>query len=243
MNITKPIHDHGKSVAQMAEQQMRQWALGLEVKERIENQPTVDQLPAEIHPYIAVSREAGAGGAEIATRVGRELDWEVLNRELLSYMAERYKLPRDMLDCVDETTWNWMLEVFGKWINRRVVTQSEYIVHLARLVLMAARHSSKVFVGRGAQFLLPRDRGLTIYVIAPVKMRIKRILEVRHCSENEAKQFVRETDRGRRDFVQTYFNRNVDDEHVYDLVINREHIDLDAAAQLIVDQCRKRFGQ
>jgi len=232
-----------KNIAQIAEQQMRQWSLGQEVRERIEKEPTADELPAGIHPYVSVSRECGAAGAEVADLVGEQLDWTVLDKELLELMADKCQLRRDMLDFVDETAGNWLLEVFGKWINQRVVTQSEYIVHLGEMVLMAAQHASTVFVGRGSQFLLPREKGLAVYIIAPLEMRIERIMQEQKCSRGDAKRFVKETDNGRSEFIQNYFQHDVDDARQYDLVINREQLDLDQTAALIVDQCRQRFGE
>ena len=128
---------------------MRSWALGLEVKDRLEHAAAVKQLPKEIHTYISISREAGAGGGEIANRLGQKLGWQVLDKELLDYMAEHYKMPRDLLDFVDESTSNWFHEVFGNWLDSHLVTQSEYVSRLGRIVLIAARHEHAVFVGRG----------------------------------------------------------------------------------------------
>ena len=41
---------------------------------------------------------------------------------------------------------------------------------------MAARHASSVFVGRGVQFLLPCEVGLTIRIVAPLNQRIDRVM-------------------------------------------------------------------
>ena len=232
-----------KSSAQTAEQQMRQWSLGLEIRERVEQDRAVAQLPDQIHPYVAISREAGAGGSAVAQRVGEELGWEVVDKELLGQMAERFKLPHDMLEFVDEKTSNWVLEVFGKWINDRVVTQSEYVVHLGQMILLAAQHASTVFVGRGAQFLLPRDRGLAIRIIAPVEHRITRTMNQRQIDRTKATKYIKEADEGRREFVRNYFHHDVADQHIFDLVVNLDQFKLDDAVEMIVDRCQKRFGQ
>jgi hypothetical protein len=59
---------------------------------------------------------------------------------------------------VDETTTSWLLDTFGKWLDRQLVTESEYLTHLGQLVLLAAQSQSAIFVGRGAHFFLPRER-------------------------------------------------------------------------------------
>jgi cytidylate kinase len=226
----------------VAEQRMRLWTLGLEVQQRREMESDTSQMECEIHPYIAISRETGAGGGLLARKISDILGWDVLHREILDDIAQRYQLPRDMLDFVDERTSNWLIEAFGKWISQRVVTQSEYIVHLGRIVLMAARAGSAIFVGRGVNFLLPSDRGVCVHLVAPMKMRVKHVRQHRECSEAEARRYVRETDKGRRDFVSRHFNKDVSDGHHYDLVINRARTSIEEAAELIVARCRRRFG-
>jgi cytidylate kinase len=232
-----------KSLALVAEQRKRQWTLGIDVQERLEKEASAHELPQVIHPYISISRETGAGGGAIARRVRETLGWDLLHREILDEMASRFKLPRDMLNYLDETTSNWLLECLGKWINQRVVTQSEYIVHLSKMVLMAAQHASTVFVGRGARFILPAERGLAIYLVAPHPMRIEHVRRSRSCSAAEARKYIKETDEGSRDFIRTYFNRDMGDPHQYDLVINRAHVSEPTAAELIVDQFRRRFSE
>ena len=127
----------------------------LDAERRRHEEASKNGLPGHIHPYVAISRETGTGGAAVAQRVAELLNWEVLHREILDEMAEKYHMHRAMVGLADETASNWIVEIFGKWLDPRIVTHSEYIVHLGQLVLLAAQHSSKVFVGRGAQFFLP----------------------------------------------------------------------------------------
>jgi cytidylate kinase len=230
-------------IVKSAEHQMRQWALGLEIKERIEHQQAVERLPEQIHPFLTISREEGTEASEVARRVGQALSWEVLDRELLHYMAEQYHLPRGMLEFVDEAASSWLFEVFGKWMNHHVVTQSEYVTHLGQVVLMAAHHGSAVFVGRGTQFFLPRDRGLTVQIVAPLKQRIERVMRDLSLGHDQAQRHLEQTDQARRDYIQRYFHHDVTDAHNYDLVINQQHLDTDGAADLIVSQIRQRFGE
>ena len=243
MALIKPGGPGDSSAARLAEQRIREWSLNLESERWRREESPSEQVPDQIHPYVAMSREAGAGGGMIARRVGQLLGWEVLHRELLDQIAEKYQLPREKLSSVDEKTSNWMIEVFGKWLNPRIITPSEYMLHLGQIVLLAAQHSSAVFVGRGAQFLLPSTKGLSVYVVAPIEMRIGHICQLRDCSEADARRYIRDTDRGRHDLIKGHFNREIGDPHLYDLVINREHLDCESAADLVAAACRKRFAE
>ena len=231
----------GRELSELAERQMRMWALGIESKRRAEEQCDKALLQHLIHPYVAISRETGVDAGEIANLVAAKCDWKAIDRELLDYMAEHYQWSRIALEYVDEQTASWFHDTFGKWLDNQIVSQAEYVSRLKSIVLMAAQHESAVFVGRGVQFILPRDQGLAVRVIAPIKQRIRRVAERRQCSLSEAERFIDETDKGRNDFVWRYFHRNSADPHLYDVVLNLEYTPRDAVADSIVSHCKTRF--
>jgi cytidylate kinase len=222
---------------------MRTWALRMESQQQLEKQAAKASHQELIWPYIAISREAGVDAGEIAQLLASQIGWKVFDRELLDYMVEHYHWSRVAIDFVDERTVSWFHETFGKWLDQQLVSQAEFVHRLGKIVVLAAQHESLVFVGRGAHFILPRDRGLAIRIIAPRKQRIKRIKERRGCNGHDAETFIDETDEGRADFVRRYFHRNVADPHFYDLVINLENISRPAAAGLIADEFKLRFPQ
>jgi hypothetical protein len=68
------------SVAQLAERRMRQWAIGLEVQQRLQHEAVAKSVSESVHPYLTISRDTGARAGELAHRVGNILGWEVLDR-------------------------------------------------------------------------------------------------------------------------------------------------------------------
>jgi cytidylate kinase len=217
---------------------MRMWALRMESQRRLEEQAAARSPKQLIHPYVAISREAGADAGEIAKLIASKCGWKILDREILDYMVEHYSWSHVALDYVDERTVSWFHETFGKWLDKQLVSQAEFVHRLGKIVLLAAQHESTVFVGRGAQFILPREVGLAVRVIAPKKQRVKCIMERRGCSRHDAEKYIDETDKGRADFVRRYFHHDVADPHLYDLVINLEHISHNAAVDLILSDFR-----
>lgn len=224
---------------------MRRWAMHLEaLRHMAESQsPGITNVSKLIAPYVAISRECGAGGSELARRIGERTGWKVLDRELLDEMAERFHFDRSMLEFLDEKSANWAHEIFGKWLDHHVVTQAEYVHRLGKVVLLAAQHGHSVFVGRGVQFLLPRESGMSVRLIAPRKLRIRRIMDLENISHDDAETFIDAHDEGRGQFVRRYFLHDVADPQLYDLVINIEHIPLSVAANLVVEECKRRFGE
>ena len=220
---------------------MRAWAMQMETQRRLAEQTGKVSPKQLIHPCVSISRESGVDAASIANLVAAENNWKVLDRGILDQMAERFNWSRASLEDVDERTASRFQEVFGKWFDAQSVSQIEFVHRLGQIVLMAAQHEITVFVGRGARLILPRDLDLAVRIIAPKKMRIQRIAELRRCNREEAEKFIDYTEEGRASFVKRYFHVDVADPKLYDLVINLEFTSADAAAKLILSHYKLRF--
>jgi hypothetical protein len=217
-----------------AERQMHTWAMNRELEDRFARKEAKDRAAQTGQKYITISREAGAGGAEIGRCVGERLGWEVFDKNILDSIAERFHLPRLMLDLVDETRTNWVYDVLGTWMDHKLVPHEKFVSCLTRIVQTAARQGHAIFVGRGAQFLLPREELLAVRVIAPEKYRVRQFMERTGLNETEARRQMTEIDRGRREFVERFFHRDIADPHNFDLVINVEHCGKQGAVNAIL---------
>src|SRR3954463_9256808 len=211
---------HNRTMSLAAERQMRNWALDMQIKQRVASEREHIQVNDFIHPYVFVSREAGVDATSLSRAVAEKCGWKLFDRELLDYMAEHDHLSRLALEFVDERAVSWFHEMFGTWLEKQLVSQAEYVSRLGKILLLQAQDESSVFVGRGAQFMLPRERVLRVRVIAPIKQRIRTIMNLRACGEREAREYIETTDREREQFVQRYFHHDLSDPHLYNLVIN-----------------------
>jgi cytidylate kinase len=229
------------SVIEAAERQMRRWLFVQQGREKAARASKIGASAAGIGPYLTISREAGAGGSQVARLVGEAIGWEVLDRKLLECVAERYHTSPAVLELVDETTTNWITEIFGNWIDSTSVSQMQYVCRLSRVILMAARAGKVIYVGRGAQFVLPHDRGLSVRLVAPLKYRVQQIMERRRLNFEEARDYVVRTDAGRQDCARQYYHHDIADPHLFDLVVNVEKIGPQRAAHLIVDALASCF--
>ncbi len=237
-----PTRLRSHDLSSVAERQVRTWALGIESLERLQKEKLAAAKAPSVHPYVTISREAGIDCVEIAHQIANQRGWKVFDRELLEYIAEQHNWSRIALECVDERTVSWFHETFGKWLDNQLVSQVEFVRKLGKVVLLAAQHESVVIVGRGAQFYLPREAGLAVRIIAPRKYRMERMMKRLNSDRQAAESRMDELDRGRAEFVQQYFHRDVAEPHLYDLVINLEHIRRDAAVDLILRGLEQRFG-
>ena len=99
---------------------------------------------------ITITREYGAGGLEVAKRLGEALGWKVLDRELLHQAAQIEQLPDAELDRLDEKAVS-MADRF-----RLRPPYQKYLHGLAEAARKAAQQGNVVLVGRGARHLWAR---------------------------------------------------------------------------------------
>jgi hypothetical protein len=221
-----------RTAAAAAERQMRSYEMAMAAETH--RMPLPPHHATRIGPFVAISRETGAEGSEIAQEVACRLDWEVLDKSIVDRVAAACHRPKDMLQVVDETASSWVHDVLGTWLDSGVVAHEKYVAKLHRVVLAAARHGKVVMVGRGAGILLPRDAGLSVRIVAPLEFRVKHIMLEEHLDAARARDHIQQVDAGRRQFVRQYFHRDVEDPHLYDLLLNAEHLGRDGAVDIIL---------
>ena len=220
--------------AAAAERKMQAFARTQEIADRTTRIDQPKPARREVASYIALSREAGASGSTVAEALGRKLGWEVLDKGVLDQLADRYQLSRPTLEAVDETTMSWAYDIFGTWLDREIISHEKYLTRLNRVFLAAAKKGNAIFVGRGAQFLLPRDRGFSVRLVASEAYRLHQLMETHDLPLPKARQLMVRLDRGRRQFVRHFFHQDVEDPHIYDLVINVERMGVEKSADLII---------
>jgi hypothetical protein len=235
--MKEQLYHDPKTIA-AAERRMRNWSLRQEAAQRAGLSRRIDVPHRQLGEFLTISREAGTGGGEIAKLVGQSLGWEVLDKDLVERVAAESHLPRSILELVDETKPSWAYDVLEAWLDPQIVPHEKYVVHLCRVMQAAARRGNVVLVGRGANFMLPRDAGLAVRIIGSEKYRLRQIAERLGLDEAAARRHMAEVDRGRRDFVTRFFHHDVTDLRLFDLVIQVDRLGPAGAAETIVTAYR-----
>jgi hypothetical protein len=183
--------------------------------------------------------------ADIVELVAAELHLKVLDKAMLSCVAEKCGVSDKMVESVDEESCDaaWCGDMLTYWFNQRVIPQLKYVRHLGQCVVRAAQKGRSLFVGRGAHFFLPRDRGLVARIVSPRKERTERIMKCLRMGHEQAAAYVDQQDKARRLFIARYFHQDITDPYLYDLVLNTDQMGAEEAAELLVDAYRRRFAQ
>lgn len=111
---------------------------------------------------------------------------------------------------------------------------TRYLAGLESVIRELAMSESIVIRGRGSQFILKHYPGaLHVLVVAPLKLRIRRVMIDMKIDEENAKKEIERSDTSRRQFIKKYFNAELEDPVNYDMVISTEHLSFEAAASII----------
>ena len=90
--------------------------------------------------------------------------------------------------------------------------------------------------GRGSQFILRDDpRALHVLVVAPLEVRLKRVMGDLKLDQEAAKQEIARFDNSRREFIKRYFQTELEDPVHYDLSVNTKSLSFQDAASLVIE--------
>ena len=67
-------------------------------------------------------------------------------------------------------------------------TESDYLRHLVRTVAALGERGAAVILGRGSVFILPPERALRVFLVAPREHRLERIAKQEHLARTRPKR-------------------------------------------------------
>lgn len=176
-------------------------------------------------PVVTISRLAGCCARDLAAALGERLGVQVWGRELVDQIASDAGLRREVVAKLDEN----LVSAVDSWVRgmlgRRLFMRDDYALALARTVRTLAETGGAIIVGRGAGFILGEQADLRLRLVASERHRLQVLAARRQLDADAAREYMHRTDAARAAFVRAYFQADVDDPRLYDLVINTERHD------------------
>jgi cytidylate kinase len=170
-------------------------------------------------PIVAITREMGSLGKDVATGLGEALGLPVIYHEVIDHLADRMRLRRSHVVK--------LLDGKAGLLERLTADQTSLFIHSADEIItkvMAGRGA--VIRGWGATHLL-RDvpHVVTVRVCAPLEVRRKRMME--RLNTGDAAQVAEEihrNDEAHTAIVKRHYGLQWSDPEHYDLVLNTERV-------------------
>ena len=176
-------------------------------------------------PWIAVSKQTGTGGLEILTAI-----------------AEHTERRESVLSRFDERAIGTFDDYLGQLVVPGDPGRFAYWRELVRTVWVLGRRGNVVLVGRGAHWVLRREFGLAVRLVAPLAHRAETLARRAGAGEPDARRQIARDDRAQARFVRQVFGRSIEDPEGYDLVLNVAALGADAVARTIEDALRRKLG-
>ena len=194
-----------------------------------------------MYDVITISREFGSAGRTIGRMVAEKLGIPFYDEEIISKIAERTGFAHDYVDKYDEdvvsTSWfvNAMVarDMSGRSMQDKIwIAQCEVIKELAN-------NGPCVIVGRCANYVLKdTKRCLSVFVHAPIKFRLHRIVEVYGERNGDPMKRVIDKDKTRRLYYETYTGLEWGNAKNYNIALNSSELGIDKCVDIICSACQ-----
>jgi cytidylate kinase len=194
---------------------------------------------------ITISREYGCGARDFAKTLADKLGYSVLEKELVAQVAENMNISQSeaalfekgskLLRFLDRYTSHTVKRVVDRSYGR--LDDRSYYDVTSKLVLQVAAEGNVIILGWGAQCIL--DNHPNTFHLRIVKNLNDRILHVKKDHPNldnrAAQELLEREDAEKASYIEHYFNRALNDPHLYHMVVNLSRISSAQALKTVSD--------
>ena len=192
--------------------------------------------------FLTISRQAGAGAETVAHLLADKLNlasskderpWTVFDKNLIAKVLEDQDLPQAIAGHVSEDKDTTIQALVGELLGLHPSMWTIFH-HTSDTVLKLARIGRCIIVGRGGNIITAKLKGgIHIRLVAPESVRIAHLKAYFGLDDKAATKFMHEHDEGRRRYVKSNFDRDIDDPLLYHAVLNTGLLGFEQTADLL----------
>jgi cytidylate kinase len=193
-------------------------------------------------PFVTVSRQAGAGAETVAGLLAAKLNaqgpqgaqpWTVFDKNLIDRVLADQDLPQEIAKLVEEDKDTTIKAIVGELLGLHPSMWTIFH-HTSDTILKLARLGRCIIVGRGGNIVTAKlQGGIHVRLVAPENVRLAHLAKHFGLDEKSAAKYLREHDEGRRRYVKTNFERDIEDPLLYDAVLNTGLLGFEKTADLL----------
>lgn len=192
---------------------------------------------------ISVGREFGSGGRSIAEELGKRFGIPVYNRHLITEIAEKTGLAPEEIEKYNE---NPRTKILSRTVRGYSNSIEDNIAEMQFNFIREKAQSGESFVvlGRCSETKLKDFPALiSLFVLADMDAKIKRIMELYSLSEDKAKALIDKKDRKRKRYHNYHCSGHWGDSRLYDLSINSSRLGIDGTVDCLEQYIRARIAK
>ena len=207
--------------------------------------------PQSLGPAITISHQTGSGTHEIAERLAQILQksdgkgvrpWAVFDQQLIEQALEENRWPKELAETITEEKRLFIDELMDDLFGLRPPSWV-LVPQVVETMLRLAMAGHAILVGHGATLVTSKlSNVFHVRLTGSLSRRIEREQMLRKLTPADAAKFVRKEDRGRKKYVKAHFHARLDNELLYDLVINTDRVSIGDAVAVIADGAQRFFS-
>jgi len=175
---------------------------------------------------ITISRGCYSHGKEIAEKVAATLGYECVSREILIEASQFFHVPEMKL--------LHSLHDAPSILKRMTHGEDMFLSFVQAALLEHAKRDNIVYHGHAGHLLIPEiSHVLKVRVLAELDNRISFLQQKQKVPKEEAAAFIKKEDMERAHWTRYVYKIDVNDPHIYDLVLNIGRLTIADACQII----------
>ena len=189
---------------------------------------------------IALGREVGSGGHEIAEILAKHYNIPLLDKNILEEIAKQKNVDAAALKDIDK-------KFVFPLINRNVrgfsssIQENVYLLQFEYLQEKAKAGESFVIVGRcGEDVLKEYDSLVSVFILGDKEVKKERIMQKYNKNEFMAERLMREKDTERKCYHNSFCEGKWGDSRNYDISVNSSVLGIEETAELLIDFIDKK---
>ena len=196
---------------------------------------------------ITINREVGSGGRTVGRKLAEKLGVKYCDKAVIEGLTQKFGLSPERIEEIKaqkKTWWNEINSYYQTLVNSaeqpmeaEVKLDNKTMFETEKRILQElAAQSSCVIAGR-AGFIVFRDwpNHLNVFIQASMDHRIKRIMNRRNVTLDDARAIIAKMDATREAYIKKYEDTTRYDTRNYNLVIQMDDLTEDDAAEIIID--------
>ena len=190
--------------------------------------------------YIAIEREYGSAGTEIATRVAQKCGVGCYGKEIIDEVSKRLNLPTEDLEkCEQNMSNSFLYSMFLMSQSQNgnpdlITNETKLFVAESKVIKDFVHNGPAIFIGHCASHVLKDMDGVVkVFIHANNDFKLKRAIENYGIEPENAESICKKFDKKRANYYAFCTQKKWNDLKNYDLVIDSSKIGIDNCVDIL----------
>ncbi|MBL8012865.1 MAG: cytidylate kinase-like family protein [Candidatus Omnitrophica bacterium] len=180
-------------------------------------------------PFVTISYQVGAYGRSVVSGLSeyfqkyenrKKNTWKVFDNNLVKKTVEDYDLPDSVLPYLAESTSSEIEDMIQSSLGLHP-TRFALVYEMNQTILHLAESGYVIIVGRGGNMITRKlSKGFHVRLVGSLDHRVGYLMDYLKITGQEARKFIADEDRRRSGYFKKYFEQDINDPGLYDLMIN-----------------------